>query len=141
MLRPGDLITHLDDVPTPSLEEFAAARDNRTQRPNALAGERIKLTVEREGKTVLAYLPLVEGPPPLPAVWMQARWNVRRNGFPNVFCHDGGVTYDRCGGPVVDRLGQIVGINIACADPMRTFAIPADVVQKVIAELMAQAHE
>jgi serine protease Do len=141
LLKAGDLITHLDDLPTPSLEEFVRVRDKRTQSPDALAGEWIKLTVEREGKTMQVFLPLVAGTIPLPAVWRQARWNVRRNGFPNVFCHDGGVAYDRCGGPVVDRLGQVVGINIARADPMLTFAIPADVVQNVIAELMAQSRE
>ncbi len=140
LLKAGDLITHLDDLPTPSLEEFVRLRDKRTQAPDALTGEWIKLTVEREGKTMQVFLPLVDHPVPLPAVWTQARWNVRRNGFPNVFCHDGGIDFDRCGGPVVDRSGQVIGINIARADPLQTFAIPADVVQKVIAELMAQIH-
>jgi S1-C subfamily serine protease len=140
LLKAGDLITHLDEVPTPSPEDFVRVRDKRTQAPDATAGEWIKLTGERDGKTVQAYLPLVEGPIPLPAVWTQARWNVRRSGFPQVFCHDGCVEYDRCGGPVVDRLGQVIGINIARADHMRTFAISTGVVQRVIAELMAQSQ-
>jgi serine protease Do len=138
LLEAGDLITHLDDVPTPSADEFVKARDKRTAAPDALAGEWIKLTVERRGKTSQVFLPLVDSPTLFPSVWKQARWNVRRDGFPNVFSHDGGIAYDRCGGPVVDRSGQVIGINIARADPMRTFAVPSDVVQKVVAELKAR---
>jgi serine protease Do len=141
LLKAGDLITHLDDVPTPSLDEFERVRDQRCQSPDSPAGEWIKLTVERGGKSIRVFLPLVEGPVPLVAVWRQARWNVRRNGFPDVFCHDGGIPYDRCGGPVVDRFGQVIGINIARADPMQTFAIPSEVLQKVIAELLTQAQK
>jgi serine protease Do len=140
LLKAGDLITHLDDFATPSLEEFVRIRDQRVQSPNSLPGEWVKLTVQRDGTVRQVFLPLVEGPVPLPAVWTQARWNVRRNGFPNVFCHDGGIAYDRCGGPVVDRLGQVIGINIARADPMRTLAIPSDMVRKIVTELMVQAR-
>jgi serine protease Do len=136
LLNPGDLITHLDDIPTPTVDEFARVRDRLTQAPGALAGEGIKLTVQRDGKTVRVVLPLVEKETPIPAVWQQAPWNVRRNGFPNVFSHDGGIAHDRCGGPVVDRSGQVIGVNIARADAMQTFAIPSEVVRQVIAELM-----
>src|SRR5438445_412556 len=47
-LKPGDLITHLDDVPTPSAEDFVKVQERRAQ-PDALTGEWAKLTVEREG--------------------------------------------------------------------------------------------
>ena len=42
-------------------------------------------------------------------------------------------------GEIVDRTGAVIGINIARADPMQTYAIPCDVVQRVIAELKSQA--
>ena len=66
---------------------------------------------------------------------------MRRNGFPDVFTHDGGITPERCGGPVVGRSGEIVGINIARADEVQTFAIPIDVVRKVVIELKAKAEK
>jgi serine protease Do len=135
LLKAGDVITHLDDVPTPTMEEFAGVQEKRTAAPNALAGERIKLTVEREGKTRQVFMTLVEPSAPIIGVWKVARWNVRRTGFPDVFCHDGCVAYDRCGGAVVDRSGQVIGINIARADPMQTFAIRSSVVLEVIAEM------
>jgi serine protease Do len=140
LLHPGDHITHLDDVPTPTPEEFARVRDRLTQAPGAFAGEGVKLTVRRGGKTTRVLLPLVEKETPIPAVWKQAPWNVRRNGFPNVFSHDGGIAPDRCGGPVVDRTGRVIGVNIARADAMQTFAIPSEVVRQVVAELMGPSQ-
>jgi serine protease Do len=139
LLGPGDLITHLGDVPTPTVEEFASVRDRLTKAPGALAGEWVKLTVRHDGRTTHVSLPLVEPETVIPAVWQQARWNVRRNGFPDVFSHDGGVAHDRCGGPVVDRCGRVIGVNIARADAMQTFAIPGEVVRRVLTELMASA--
>ena len=139
-LRPGDRITHVDDIATATVAEFATACDRRMQGPDSLAGEWVKLTVERERKVEYVFVPLVAGPAPLPIPWRDARWNLRRNGFPVVFCHDGGIASDRCGGPVVDRSGNVLGVNIARADPMQTFAIPSDVVQKVIATMKARAQ-
>jgi serine protease Do len=141
LLKPGDLISHLDDLPTTSEADFARVRDRRTAAADALAGEWMKLTVQRGGKSRQVFLPLTDGAVLFPTVWTAARWNVRRSGFPNVFCHDGGIAADRCGGPVVDRSGQVIGINIARPDPMRTFAIPSDVVQTEIAELKAKAQK
>jgi serine protease Do len=138
LLRPGDRITHLDDMPTPTVADFAGARDRRVKGLEGLAGEWVKLTVERGGKAEHVFLPLVAGPAPYPFPWRDARWSLRRTGFPVVFCHDGGIAHDRCGGPVVDRSGQVIGVNIARADPMQTFAIPSDVVQRVVATLKAE---
>jgi serine protease Do len=140
-LRAGDQITHLDDHPTSTLAEFNKVRDKRLRAPEGLAGEWVKLTVDREGKTQHVFLPLVAGPSPIFIPWRDSRWNRRRNGFPLVFGHDGGIPYNRCGGPVVDREGRVIGINIARADPMQTFAIPSDFVQKVIADLKAQIQK
>jgi S1-C subfamily serine protease len=41
----------------------------------------------------------------------------------------------------MDRSGQVIGVNIARADPIQTFAIPSDVVQTVMASLKAQAQK
>jgi S1-C subfamily serine protease len=42
---------------------------------------------------------------------------------------------------VVNRSGEIVGINIARADEIQTLAIPSDVVRKVVVELKAKAEK
>ena len=145
LLKAGDVITHLDDIPTVSADEFTRVRDKRLAAPDTLAGDWLKLTIQRDAKIFTAFLQLVDNPPnegwvKNSLIWKQARWNLRRNGFPSIFCHDSGIAYDRCGGPVVNRLGQVIGINIARPDPGRTFAIPSDVVQRIIAELKAQTQ-
>jgi serine protease Do len=138
-LRAGDLITHLDDLPTPTPEEYLKVRDRRLAAPDAMVGERVKLTVRRGEETLQVFVPIIPSGT-LPAFkWSECPLSLRRNGFPKVFSHDGGVIPEQCGGPVVDRSGQVIGVNIARADEVQTFAIPADVVQKVVAELKSRA--
>ena len=50
--------------------------------------------------------------------------------------HDIVIHPDECGGPIVDTDGRVVGINIARALRVSTFAIPANVVQQVAARLI-----
>ena len=137
LLRVGDVITHFNGTPTPTAEALAAARDANEAGPNGVAGERVKLTVVREGKTGDVFVPL--GPSRSNLNARLVPLSLRRTGFPNVFSHDGGAANRECGGPVVDLAGNVIGLNIARADEVQTFAIPADDVRKVAAELMAQA--
>jgi S1-C subfamily serine protease len=141
LLEAGDLITHVDGVPTPTLADFAKVREQRTHGTDTFTGERLKLCLARAGQRRTVFLPLLAGPAPLPIPWRDARWNLRKDGFPHVFVHDGVVPHDRCGGPVVDRSGRVIGINIARANPIQTFAIPSDQIREVIAELLARAGE
>lgn len=76
----------------------------------------------------------------MPAIFGRS-CGLRRNGFPGVFAHDGGIPPERCGGPVVNRSGEIVGINIARADMIQTFAIPSAAARKVVAQLMDDARQ
>jgi serine protease Do len=135
LLRAGDVITHLDDVPTPTVAEFTRVRKQRTAAPDALAGEWVKLTVRRAGEPRHVYSPLLDAVAPLPIPWQQARWNVRRDGFPDVLHHDAAIAHDRCGGAVVDRSGAVLAVNVARADPIQTLAIPAAVVREAIAAM------
>jgi serine protease Do len=140
-ILPGDLVTHLDDVATPTVDAFVRVRDQRIAGPGVFAGERVKLTLRRDNKTVQVFVPLVDGPTLFPSVWRDAPWNLRRNGFPAVFCHDAGISPAQCGGPVVDLSGQVIGINIARVNAVQTFAIPANAVRKLIAELMERGDD
>ena len=139
LLKSGDCITHVNGIACASLEDFGRARRSATA-PPALAGDWVSLTAQRDGNSFQLHIPLVGGPAPILIPWRDARWNRRRDGFPTVFCNDGGIPHDRCGGPVVNGTGQVIGINIARADPMQSFAIPSDVAQQALAELMTQAR-
>jgi S1-C subfamily serine protease len=48
-----------------------------------------------------------------------------RTGFPSVIQTDMQLDRGRCGGPVVDLAGTVVGISIARADRTRSFIIPS----------------
>lgn len=61
----------------------------------------------------------------------------RLAGFPVVLQHDLVIKPTDCGGPVVDLDGKAVGINIARAGRTESYALPADVVQKLLPDLKA----
>jgi serine protease Do len=59
----------------------------------------------------------------------------RRGGYAVVLQHDSVLKPSDCGGPLVDLQGRVIGINISRAGRVETWAIPAEVVQPLIAEL------
>ncbi|WP_254508847.1 S1C family serine protease [Anatilimnocola floriformis] len=63
----------------------------------------------------------------------------RRAGFPAVFAHDTAIIPQACGSPVLDLDGKIVGVNIARAGRVTTYAIPAEELQKIVPKLVQQA--
>lgn len=76
-----------------------------------------------------------------PLTWFEAPRSLRRDGFPTVFAHDGWVKPEKCGGSVLDREGQVIGMNIARVDDARTLVIPANSLRKVVAELLSSVKE
>lgn len=60
----------------------------------------------------------------------------RRFGFPVAFQHDTVVKPTDCGGAVVDLDGNVLGINIARAGRTETYAIPTEVVVKLLEEIV-----
>lgn len=58
-----------------------------------------------------------------------------RTGFPTVFQTDLPVDPDQMGGPVVDLQGKVIGLNIARAGRIETYAIPGSVVLDLLAKL------
>jgi serine protease Do len=63
----------------------------------------------------------------------------RRGGFAKAIQHDTVLRPRECGGPLVDLDGRVVGVNIARAERVASYAIPAPVVLDVLDELMPQA--
>ena len=61
----------------------------------------------------------------------------RRTGFPAIIQHDMVLKPVDCGGPLVDLEGNVLGINIARAGRVETWALPPDVVKPLIADLKA----
>jgi serine protease Do len=61
----------------------------------------------------------------------------RRTGFPTFLQHDGVLKPQDCGGPLVDLDGKVVGINIARAGRVETYAIPSETVLTLLPDLMS----
>lgn len=64
--------------------------------------------------------------------------NVRLTGFDRVIQHDTVLDPDQCGGPLLDSLGRVVGINIARAGRVVTYALPSEL---VIPEMVSMLEE
>jgi len=132
-LRGGELITHVDGKPVTDEESF----DKATRGEPFLVGDLIRITILDNGKpreVVFPLMPSLAGGSVanLPS-WMKHRMQ----GFPAVVAHDAVVAVDRCGGPVVDLTGHLVGINIANATWTRMLAIPHTVVRRLIDQMLA----
>jgi S1-C subfamily serine protease len=59
----------------------------------------------------------------------------RRDGFPMVLQHDSFLRPEQCGGPLVDLSGKVVGVNIARAGRVESYAIPAADVLALVDDL------
>lgn len=66
---------------------------------------------------------------------MGGKLSVRRHGFPVAIQHDTYLRPEECGGPIVDLKGNVVGINIARAGRTESYAIPADRILSLMADL------
>jgi serine protease Do len=61
--------------------------------------------------------------------------SLRRTNFPNVLQHDTVLQPEQCGGPVVDLDGNVVGINIARAGRVESYAVPAETILALLPRL------
>jgi serine protease Do len=126
-IRQNDVITHVADEPV--------TRDRRVlgkiqqRRP----GDTISLRILRDGNVVRLTPELGHFTDVISAEQGFSEHNggplsTRRSGFPEVIQHDCPLQPNQCGGPLVDLDGDVVGINIARAGRVETYALPAHVV-------------
>jgi hypothetical protein len=150
----GDLITHLNGIPTPTLAEYGRVMDRllyasdangvgvdyRVPAPGSFVGEWVSVGIRRGTVDSTVRIPRIHSVVEGGLNWHSNPLSLRRESFPTVFAHDFILRPEHCGGPVVDLDGHVVGLNIARADATRTLALPADVLQAVIKALRTQAE-
>src|SRR5207253_2964782 len=66
---------------------------------------------------------------------MGSKLSDNRTGFPNILQHDTVLNPRDCGGRLVDLDGKAVGINIARAGRVESYAIPSDTVLALLPDL------
>jgi serine protease Do len=133
-LQTGDLIVRAGDQRISDSQSF----DHLIHK--FAPGDTVSVVVLRQNHEVAvrAVLGRLAGTQATRGYWMNrmsGRMSQRRAGFPQAIQHDTVLEPEMCGGPVVNLAGQAIGLNIARAGRVETYAVPADVVKTLIREL------
>lgn len=111
-----------------------------------LPGEQIKLEIRRGEETlsIKATLGRIGDLNParqaVPQDKLGGPLSKRRSGFPTVLQHDTVLQPDQCGGPLIGLHGKAVGINIARAGRISTYALPSSVIVPLIKTMKQEAE-
>jgi serine protease Do len=135
-LKNGDLIKRLDGETLQSGRQLI--QKLRGMPPN----KEVSLSVSRKDKDMELKVTLGRTPGRLPHDhWGGGPFSDRRWGFSKVIPNDLGISPTDCGGPVVDIDGHCVGVNIARALRVATYALPASVVRQTVEKLKANVAQ
>jgi serine protease Do len=135
-LKVDDIIRKMDGVEIKGIPQLQ--QDIRDHYP----GDKVTLLVEREGKlqTVEATLGSLGELEHDERSDFQNRLggtlSERRTGFPLAIQHDSVLRPSECGGPIVDLDGKVVGLNIARAGRVESYALPAAIVRETVDRLL-----
>jgi len=141
-LKPGDTILAVNDAAVKAGDELVRVLRQFRE------GQLVKLRVQRETNefdaSVKMMIPSSTG---AGRVDREDRMNRmgsepsdRAEGFEQVLQHDTVLQNWQCGGPLVNLDGKAVGINIARAGRVASYALPADLAQKAIDKLVRAAR-
>jgi serine protease Do len=135
-LLEGDIIRKVNGKPITSRSH--GQETIRSYQP----GDQVELTVERNGaelnvKVTLSNLSIMmHGERADFQNKLGGRLSDRRSGFPMAIQHDSVLRPGDCGGPLVDLEGKAIGLNIARAGRVESYALPSDVVRDTVAKLL-----
>jgi len=136
-VEPGDRLLRLGS------DALVEARDLIDPLRDVSAGDTMTLTVERDGERLTLEVTMMNRPLNLKdrSDFMNQMGNTlsrRRDGFDAVFQHDATIEPELCGGPLVDLDGRLIGLNIARAGRVESYALPVAEVLAALERLRAQ---
>lgn len=141
-LKPGDQILKLNGQMVESADDF------RSLLSKSKPGDEIKLQilrgdVEQELKATLGQNPGAKGGKSRSEQQnsMGSKLSDRRAGFPVILQHDSVLKPQDCGGPLVNLEGKVLGINIARAGRVESYAIPSEAVRPLVEKLKTKKVE
>jgi serine protease Do len=139
-MKIGDIIRRVDGDEIKSSEQLRKAI--RFHYP----GDKVKLVLERNGRLQTVEATLGSLTDVLPRDERSEFQNTlgsgteglseRRTGFPLAIQHDTLLRPRECGGPIVDLNGKVVGLNIARAGRVESYALPASTVRETVDRLL-----
>jgi len=134
-LQADDVITHVDGL---ALQDpFAFGSKIRTYR----AGDKVEFTYQRgenvdKVKVKLAARPQEQSSDRFRRMnEMSGPLSERLSGFPLALQHDMPISPVVCGGPLLDLQGRCIGINVSRAGRVKTLAIPATDIRKLLSSV------
>lgn len=132
-LQVGDLVTHVANTPIHSSD--ALIEMIQRYKP----GDKVALQISR-GDKQLQVSATLGNPGRIRARTQETNTmgssvSHRATDFPNVIQHDSALRPEDCGGPLVDLSGKALGINIARAGRIASYALPADQILPLLADL------
>jgi serine protease Do len=143
-LKPGDIILRVNGTPVTNRDEvIEKLRDFR-------AGQTVQLGIQRDREQFEAELKMMMptsadlGPEYNPRqrfTRLGGEVSLRAEGFEQAIEHDTVLKPWLCGGPLVNLDGQAIGLNIARAGRVTTFALPARLVKRIFQDLKLRFGE
>jgi serine protease Do len=148
-LLPGDVVTHVGE------KEVSGLPDLQKTIFSYEPGDEVTLTIRRtsevkvgeqtetktetfESKITLGnFQQMIQGERAEFQNSLGGQLSRRRAGFPLVLQHDTVLKPQDCGGPLVNIDGKVVGVNIARAGRVETYALAASVVKAIIEDMKA----
>ncbi|MCL4201577.1 MAG: PDZ domain-containing protein [Pirellulaceae bacterium] len=134
-VKAGDVVVELDDQAVADRDSLIEAIRQRSP------GDKVRLKVRRGEETlnveaILGELNnMVHGNREDFQNTLGGQLSERRAGFPLALQHDTVLTPSQCGGPIVDIEGHVVGLNIARASRVGSYAIPSSVIKPLLKEM------
>ncbi len=143
-LRKSDRIIAVNDTPLRRTQEFSDYI--RKQTPDSIVRVKVRRGTEEKiiGVTLGDRAKLAARPRPEdPMSALGTEVSARHTGFPLVFQHDQPLRPSDCGGVVINIHGEVVGVNVARANRVETYAVPASAVAGLLkgVDFRALAHE
>jgi serine protease Do len=135
-LKAGDVIRQVNG------KEIKGAGQLKQTITSYQPGDKVTLVIERQGKEQTAYATLgnmaqlTHGDRAEFQNSLGGALSERRAGFPLAIQHDSVLKPADCGGPLVDLDGKAVGLNIARAGRVESYALPASIVRETIDRLL-----
>ena len=136
-IRRGDYLYSVNGQSLQTSEEVIRAIST-----SGSAGEFIRVGVDRGEKRFEVEARLMDLTDELldkTEMEVNGRVSARSTGFSNVFSHDTVLEPQDCGGPLVNLDGKVVGINIARAGRVSSYALPSQTVKPIVDSLLTQA--
>ncbi len=134
-MKVGDIVLTIKNKSVNAPEELINIM--QTTRP----GEVVVVTYKRDGKVSEMRINLGKRPANNPRGDIQNRMggelSERRSAFPAILQHDSILKPSECGGPLCDIHGNCLGINIARAGRVESYALPIDIIVTLIPEFKA----